>query len=110
MKFKIKKIDYGNGDIHYVILKRNWLGLYVKFFYKINGYHIYEWNDVCMKQFNRKILHLTQMAFDECIILKHLLGYSVLDYFTDIDAAKHFIRLVIKYNKKRKKITYEKYP
>lgn len=40
MKFKIKKIDYGNDVIYYVILKRNWLGLYTKFFYKIDGYNI----------------------------------------------------------------------
>ena len=110
MKFKIKKIDYGNGDIHYVILKRNWLGLYVKFFYKIDGFHICEWNDVCMKQFSQKILYLTQTVFNKCIKLKYKFGYSILDYFTDIDAAKHFIGLVIKYNKKCKKITYEKYP
>lgn len=110
MKFKIKKIDYGSGVIHYVILKRNWLGLYTKFFYKIDGYSIYDWRDVCMKQFNKSILYLTHKVFNKQIVLKYKFGYSVLDYFTDINAAKYFIDLAIKYNNKHKKITYEKYP
>lgn len=71
---------------------------------------IYEWRDVCMKQFNQKILYLTNTAFSRRIVLKYKFDYSVLDYFTDIDAAKYFIDLAIKYNKKNKKITYEKYP
>lgn len=63
-----------------------------------------------MKQFSKSILYLTQTKFNKYIVLKHKLGYSVLDYFTDINAAKHFIDLAIQYKTKNKKITYETYP
>lgn len=101
MKFKIKKIDYGGGNVHYVVLKRNQLGLYVKFFYKIDGSYIHSYSDICIEQFSQKILYLTDMSFSKYIVLEHRFGYSVLDYFTDIHAAKYFIDLVIRYNEKK---------
>ena len=110
MKFKIKTIDYGNGEVRYIILKKNWLGFYTKLYYRIDGYNIFSWNDVCMNNFSKKILYLTYSRFGECINIKHKFSYSLLNYFTNLEAAKYFIDLAIQYGKKRKKITYEKYP
>ena len=110
MKFKIKTIDYGNGEAHYVILKKNWFGFYTKLYYKIDGYSLYDWTDTCMNIFSKKILYLTHMKFRKCINLKFKLEYSVLNYFTNLEAAKYFIDLAIQYSIKYKKITYETYP
>ena len=110
MKFKIKTIDYGNGEVHYVILKKNWFGFYTKLYYRIAGYNISSWNDVCMDNFCKAILYLTYTKFGDCINIKSKLGNSVLNYFTNIEAVKYFIDLAIQFSRKRKKITYEKYP
>ena len=110
MIFKIKEIDYGNGDVRYVVLKRNWLGLYTRLYYQIAGYNINKWMDNRMRKFNGPILHWVSEAYgSEHIRLRYGLGYSCLDYFTDRNAAKYFVELACKYGRKKPKVTYEKY-
>ncbi len=109
MKFKLKTIDYGNGDVRYIVLKKNWIGLYTKLYYEIGAYNVYDWSDTNMKDFSRPILYMVAEAFgSEHIRLRYELGYSCLDYFTDKEAAKHFVDLASRYCRKKPKITYEK--
>nr|DAF63794.1 MAG TPA: hypothetical protein [Podoviridae sp. ctz6O13] len=110
MRLKIKTIDYGNEDVRYVVLKRNWLGLYTKLYYQISGYNVYDWTDNCMKEFSMPILYMTSDAFgSKHICLRYGLGYSCLDYFTDKEVVKYFVKLADKYGRKKPKITYEEY-